>query len=254
MISNLINPLLVGAIAAFAAGFLAVFIIFKRMTLVGDALSHVALPGIALSLILGLSPLIGSTAFLLVASFIIYWLSGRTKLYEEALVGILFAVSLAVGVLFLKGGDLEAALFGNLSAITFVDFILSLIIGAVIIVGAAALYKKLAVSSFSVDLARSHGVDVERVNFYFLILLSLAVVLGIKVLGTLLVGSLLIIPSASAQNISRSLKQMTVWSIVFSVASVLGGILLSAALVWPAGPIIVLVEGAAFVATLFFRR
>jgi zinc transport system permease protein len=245
--------LLAGVCAAAAVGFLGVFVLFRRMALVGDALSHVALPGVAIALVAGVDPIWGALASLGVASVVMFWLSKATRLYEEAIVGILFSIALAAGVLLLKGKELEAALFGDLSNLSGLDVWLTIGLALVIGIATLALYRRLALVSFSTDLARANGIDVDRVSLLFFLLLALAVALGVKVVGTLLVGSLVVIPPASGANLARSLRALTILSILCAVAAVAGGLLIAHVFHVLPGPVIVLAEGALFAVTLVLR-
>ena len=245
--------LLAGVCAAVAVGFLGVFVLFRRMALVGDALSHVALPGVAVAIVLGIDPLWGALVSLGLAAIAVFWLSKATRLYEEAIVGILFSIALAGGVLLLKGRELEAALFGDLSNLGVLDAWLT--IGLAIVIGLATLvlYRKLALVSFSTDLARANGIDVDRISLLFFLLLALAVALGVKVVGTLLVGSLVVIPPASGANLAKSLRTLAWLSIGFAVAAIVIGLVVAHVFQFLPGPVIVLAEGALFLLTLAIR-
>jgi len=245
--------LLAGVCAAVAVGFLGVFVLFRRMALVGDALSHVALPGLAVAIALGVDPIWGALAALLAAAVGIFYISRATRLYEEAIVGILFSLALAGGVLLLKGRELEAALFGDLTSLSALDVWLTIGLSLAIGLATLALYRQLALVSFSSDLARANGVNVDRVSLLFFILLALAVALGVKVVGTLLVGSLVIIPAASGANLARSLKVLTGLSIFFAVASVVLGLVVAHLSGLLPGPVIVLMEGALFLVSLALK-
>ncbi len=243
-------PVLVaGTFAAAAMGYLGVFVIFKRVALAGDALSHVALPGIALALALGVDVLWGAVPVLLLAAVAVYFISKSAHLYEDAIIGILFSLSLAVGVLFINLQDLEAALFGDILHLGRMEIAVTVLLSFAILISVRVLHRSLALSSFSADLARANGVSVEKTNFLFFVLLALAVALGVKVVGTLLVGSLVIIPSSAASNVAKSLKSLTTFSVSFAVLSTgLGLVAADFYRVLP-GPMIVIFEGVLFLLT-----
>ncbi|MDE3155391.1 MAG: metal ABC transporter permease [Acidobacteriota bacterium] len=245
--------LLAGTCAAVAIGFLGVFVLFRRMALVGDALSHVALPGVAVAIVLGIDPLWGALVALGLAAVAIFWLQKATRLYEEAIVGILFSIALAGGVLLLRGRELEAALFGDLSSLSGLDVGLTIGLAVVIFAATLALYRRLALVSFSSDLARANGIDVDRVGLLFFLLLALAVALGVKVVGTLLVGSLVVIPPASGANLARSLRTLALLSVAFAVGAIVLGLVVAHVFRFLPGPVIVLAEGAFFLLSLALR-
>lgn len=237
---------LVAVCAAAAMGYLGVFVIFKRVALVGDALSHVALPGMAVALALGVDVLWGAIPALLLAAVAVYYVSKLTRLYEEAIVGIVFSLALAGGVLLIKGDELEAALFGDILHLGTSEIVVTVLLSALIVVLMIAFHRSLALASFSSDLALANGVQVERTNLLFLVMLALAVALGVKVVGTLLVGSLVVIPASAASNLARSLKRLTVLSIAFAVLSVLLGLVAAHTFQVLPGPMVVLFEGGLF--------
>jgi zinc transport system permease protein len=244
-----ILALITGICAAAAMGLLGVFVIFKRVALAGDALSHVALPGIALALALGMNVLWGALPVLLLAAVAIYFISKSAHLYEDAIIGILFSLSLAIGVLFIRIEDLEAALFGDILHLGRAEVFVSVSLSVLILILTRVAYRSLALTSFSADLARANGVNVEKTNFLFFVLLALAVALGVKVVGTLLVGSLVIIPSSAAANLAKSLKSLTAFSISFAALSTVLGLVAARAFRVLPGPMIVIFEGVFFLLT-----
>ncbi len=244
---------LVAVCAAVTMGYLGVFVIFKRVALVGDALSHVALPGMAVALTLGVDVLWGAIPALLLAAVAVYYLSKATHLYEEAIVGILFSLALAGGVLLIQGKELEAALFGDILHLGKAEITVTVLLSALILLLMTVLHRSLALASFSSDLALANGIKVERTNLLFLVMLALAVALGVKVVGTLLVGSLVVIPASAASNLARSLKGLTVLSIVFAVLSVVLGLVAAHALQVLPGPMVVLFEGGLFGVSLVMK-
>jgi ABC-type Mn2+/Zn2+ transport system permease subunit len=245
--------LLVGVCAAAAMGYLGVFVIFRRVALVGDALSHVALPGMALALTFGVDVLWGAIPALLLAALAVYFVSKATRLYEEAIVGIFFSLALAGGVLLIHGDQLEAALFGDILHLGALEIVVTVLLSGLILLLMVVFHRSLALASFSSDLALANGVRVERTNLLFLVMLALAVALGVKVVGTLLVGSLVVIPASAASNIARSLKALTVFSIVFAVLSVVLGLVTAHFFHALPGPMVVLFEGGLFALSMLVK-
>jgi ABC-type Mn2+/Zn2+ transport system permease subunit len=245
--------LLVASCAAVAMGYLGVFVIFRRVALVGDALSHVALPGMALALALGVDVLWGAIPALLLAAVAVFFLSKATRLYEEAIVGILFSLALAGGVLLIQGEELEAALFGDILHLGKLEITVTALLSAAILILMIASHRTLTLASFSTDLALANGIRVDRTNLLFLVMLALAVALGVKVVGTLLVGSLVVIPASAASNLARSLRGLTVLSIAFAVLSVVAGLLAAHVLQVLPGPMVVLFEGGLFALSMLIK-
>ena len=252
--SPLTIQLITGTLIGLGAGYLGAYMVLRRMSLVGDALSHVALPGIAIALLLQINPYIGAFSALFVAIIGIWGLERKTSLPSETLVGIFFTLSLAIGLLITPEPELLEALFGDISKVGSFDLFLSLILVAAIFAAMARISKKLVLGILSPDLSRATGISMDRINLIFLIMVAIIVTLGLKVAGTLLMGSLVIIPAAAAKNISLDLRHYTFSASIFGALSALWGILFAHWFQLPPGPIVVLVSGCIFLATLPFKR
>lgn len=254
MIINLIFLLLVGVSVAAAAGYVGSFMVLKRMSLVGDALSHVALPGLAIALTLQISPMLGAFIALTIAVIGIWYLGEHSTIYPEALVGVFFTASLAIGVLITPEPDLLEALFGNIQNITPPEGILAIILSLILIFITHKISKKLILGTISPDLAKSSNVNLSHVNLIYLLLVGLVVSLGIKFIGTLLMGALVIIPAVTAKIVSHSLSNYYFFSIFFAIAAAVIGIILSGFFHLLSGPIVVLTGIAIFAVSYFLAK
>lgn len=253
MDTALILQLTTGAFVGGAAGFLGSFMILKRMSLVGDALSHVALPGMAVAILLSINPMLGALAALTLAIIGIWYLGEKTDLYSETLVGIFFTASLAVGILVTPKPELLETLFGDLQKINYFDGFLTVICAVLIFWITRQIAGKLLLGIVSEDLAKSTGINIQRVNFVFLLMVGLVVALGVKFVGTLLTGALVIVPAAAAKNISRNAVNFQVVSTVFGVLSTVMGMIISSTTNLPPGPSIVLTSIFIFGFSFFIR-
>ncbi len=195
-----------------ASGFLGAFLILKRMALVGDAMTHVALPGIGLAFLFGINPFLGAFVLLFVAMVLVWKLEQRTDLPVETLVGIFFATSLAAGILLTPQLELYEALFGDISRVGIWDGIFAVAAAIGVFAIMIKIAEKMLMGIISEDLAVSSGIKVRKLNFIFLLLVAIVVALGVKVVGTMLMGGLVVIPAAAAKNISRSFRQYAFWS------------------------------------------
>lgn len=247
---SLIAAIFIGGTAAL----LGSLMITKRMALTGDALGHIALPGIGLALVLGLNISIGAFIFLLASILIIWSLEQKTELPTDALFGVIFVLSLAVGFLVVPEPEILHALLGNISSVSFADTVVSVILSTVIFIVLLKIYSKIILISISGDLAVSGGTNIKKYNLIYLILLAVVVAMGVKITGSLLVGAMLIVPASSARNISRNLRQYFFFSIIFGVLSCTLGIFFSGMFGLPTGPSIILVSIIFFAVSLFFRR
>jgi ABC-type Mn2+/Zn2+ transport system permease subunit len=234
----------------FGAGYIGSLMVLKRMALVGDALSHVALPGLALGILLNFNPFVGAFAFLFLATVATWCIERATKLSLESIIGVLFVLALAVGILITPEPDLLEALFGDITKVTVVDFAAAVLISVFVIVATRMLYAKVVLSLISDDLAKSTGIQVARTSFAYLFLVTLVVAIGIKIVGTLLVGALVIVPAAAAKNVGANLSRYTSLSGIIGLVSAVTGVLLSSYASLPAGPLVVISGAVIFFLTL----
>lgn len=240
--------LIVGIFVGSTAGYLGSIMVSKRMALVGDALSHVALPGLALGLLFNFNPFIGAFAFLAATVVVTWYLQKSTTLSVEAIIGVLFVLALAIGILITPRVELLEALFGDVSKITLTDTIITVLVSLFVVFIIRKIYDKLAISMISKELAVASRIKVERINLIYLFLVAIIVAVGIKEIGTLLVGAVVIVPAAAAKNISSTLSGYSLMSAIFGLASATSGVVLSSYVNVPAGPLVVIVGTAIFVA------
>jgi ABC-type Mn2+/Zn2+ transport system permease subunit len=251
MPDTLILGILIGASVGFSAGYLGSLMVLEKMALVGDALSHVALPGLALGILFNFNPYLGAFAFLFASAVIVWHLGRVTKLSFETIVGAMFTLALAIGILIMHDRtELLEALFGDMTNVTIPEAIVGVTVSVVALFLANRIYKKLVLGMISEDLAISKGIDVSKTNLLYLLLVSLVVAVGLKIVGSLLVGFLVIVPAAAAKNVSADLFKYALLSAVFGAVSACSGILLSSYLNLEPGPLVVFSGIAIFVATV----
>lgn len=251
--TDFILLLLVGIFVGAAAGYLGSFMVLKRMSLVGDALSHVALPGLAIAIALQVNPFIGAFVALTIAVIGIWYFQQHTTVYPEALVGVFFTASLAIGILITPEPELLEALFGDITKISLFESLLAVIFSSVLISATYLISRSLLLGIISEDLATSVKVRVRLINLFYLLLVGSVVALGVKFVGTLLTGALVIIPAASAKNISRGLNSYYLISLFFGVISAVVGVLLSSYFHTAPGPLVVLSSITLFLLSYFYR-
>ena len=213
----------------------------------GDALSHVAIPGLALGILFGFNPFIGAFALLASTAVVTWYLQKSTELPVESIIGVLFVLALAIGILITPQVELYEALFGDISSVTLSDAIAAAAVSILVAVLLRAIYDKLALTMISRELAVSRKVDVDGINLVYLLLVSTVVAVGIKEVGTLLVGAVVIVPAAAARTVACKLSRYSTLSGVFGVASAIVGVLLAGYLGLPAGPIVVVTGAVIFV-------
>jgi ABC-type Mn2+/Zn2+ transport system permease subunit len=227
--------------------------ITRQMALVGDALGHVALPGMGIALIAGADPSIGAFGFLAIGILAIWRLGERSRLSLETLVGIVFVTSLALGFLIIPKPELLESLVGDLSRMTFGAALFSVLLSALTILLVHRIYPGMMLLGISEDLAAVEGVRTAAFNFIYLTAIALMVSVGVKVTGSLLVGALVIVPPATARLLSGNLTQYARASAFVGGMSCFVGIWLSRLARFAPGPSIILVSAACFLAALLLK-
>lgn len=252
---NLALSLITAGVVGGAAGYLGSIMVLRRLALAGDVLSHVALPGIGIALIYNLNPFLMAFVFLFTASWLIWLLENKTRVPTEALIGILFVASLAVGVMIIPNlEELGEALFGDISKISLYDTVLTVFLSALVFIIGAKIYKGLVLGTISEDLAKANGVPIRKINLLFLVLVAVIVALGVKVVGTLLMGALIIVSATAAKNLSRSVSRYAALSATFGLIIAPAGLLLARAYSLPLGPIIILIGVGIFLLSLIAKK
>lgn len=245
----LTQSLIVALLIGLASGSIGAFIILKRMALVGDALSHVALPGIALALLFGIDPFWGVILSLLLAAIIIWRLEMQTKLPPETLVGILFTASLAIGILMIPDIEIIESLFGGFTSLSPQTLFVVLTTAAT-----ALIYSYILARNFLFNIVSPENAPLEgKKHLYDLalfLLFAAIVALGIKLVGTLLMGALTIIPASIAKNISRGMKEYILLSTMLGGIISVSGILAAHYFHLLPGPTIILIGIVVFLLSL----
>jgi ABC-type Mn2+/Zn2+ transport system permease subunit len=238
-----------------AAGLVGCIALMKRMLLAGDVISHLALPGLGLALVYKINPLIGGAATLFLGTFLVWELQKKTSLATEASIGVIFAAALAIGAAIIPNEDLAESLFGELAEISLTGFLLGLAGVLFIIVSVFLLRDQLSLSIFSPDLAAASGVNVLQLDLQFLLLFSLTVLIGLRFMGALLASALIIMPSATARQLTNKLPHFLLLSAAASLTSVLVGFLLNAFVFkfHTAGPTIAILSAVLFGLALLVR-
>ncbi|MGA8436888.1 MAG: metal ABC transporter permease [Candidatus Sulfotelmatobacter sp.] len=237
---------------AVAAGLVGSFALMKRMLLAGDVISHLALPGFGLAFLLKINPLLGAATTLFLGTLLIWQLQKKTGMATENVIGVVFAAALGIGAAITPSDELIEALFGENHATSLLGFLLGAFAVAFIIAAIWKLRDQLVLTLFSPELAMATGVKVDRVNLFFLLLFSLTILVGLRFMGALLAGSLIILPAAIGRRLTNKMSHFLIASSVASAVSVGAGLLLNAMVPkFGAGPSIVMVAALLFAICLF---
>lgn len=248
-----------GCFMALGCSFLGVFLVLRRFSLIGDGLAHVSFATVAIALLLHAQPMVVSIPLVALASLVILNLNDRAKVYGDAAIGLVSAFGIALGVIIAStaGGfnvDLFSYLFGNILSVSNLEVWLTAGISLLVILVTVLFYHDLFAITFDEEYAKVTGIKVKAVNKILIILTALIVVLGIKIVGTMLVSSLIILPAVSALQVMRSFRGTIVLAGIFATTSVMAGIFISYILNYPSGATIVMVNFIFFIGSFLLGR
>ncbi|MGT2925301.1 metal ABC transporter permease subunit [Streptococcus caviae] len=250
------NALITAVVIGIVAGAIGCFIILRGMSLMGDAISHAVLPGVALSYILGINFFIGAIVFGLLASLMITFIKENSIIKGDTAIGITFSSFLALGVILISlansSTDLFHILFGNILAVQDTDKWITLGISLAVLVVIALFFRPLLLTSFDPTLAKSMGVSVNRYHYLLMILLTLVSVTAMQSVGTILIVALLITPAATAYLYANSLKSMIFLSSFLGAVSSVLGLFIGYSFNIAAGSSIVLTSALIFLLSFVF--
>lgn len=218
-----------GIITALLASVMGVFIVLRRMSLVGDSLSHAALAGVAGGMLFGIYPFYGALIFSGVAAVLIEFIRSAFKKYSEVALAVVMSGGMGLAVVLISLGksfnaDLMSYLFGSLVAVSREDIIIISILGFFIIGSVILLYRELFSITFDDEAAAVLGIPVKWINFYFTLLTALVIALSVRVVGALLISALMVIPAAVGLQLATSFKSTFVIAIAVALFSVITGI------------------------------
>lgn len=256
------RALLGGVGIALLAAPLGCFVVWQRMAYFGSALSHSALLGVALGLVFGIHLNVGVLIVCVLMALLLVLMQNRMVIGRElpldTLLGVLAHIALALGMVLLVmvedvRFDLNAYLFGDVLAVSWQDLYWILAVAVIVVIALWFVWKQLLEITLSEEIAQVEGVPVQRVRITYMLLMAMVVAISIKIVGVLLVSSLLVIPAAVARRLASTPEQMAIYASIVGCIAVVGGLWASLRWDWPAGPAIVLAAAVLFFAVQFKR-
>jgi len=253
------RALIAAVLVGLMCSIMGVFVVYGKMSFFSDAIAHSALAGIALGLVIGVSPFWSAMLFGVIVAVMSVYLKNNAKLNIDTVLGLFLPFSMALGILILGfresfTPDLISFLFGSILSVSTNDLIIVFVVMCFSLLWIYFNYRNVLFMVFDRDLALSSGVNVDKIEYYFMILMSLVVVSSLQVVGIVLVGGLIVIPAAAAKNVAKSFGQMIWVSGLFGVLSGVLGLVLSYYLDVASGSSIVIVAMGIFVISFLFRR
>jgi zinc transport system permease protein len=252
------RALISGIAVAISCSVIGLFLVLRRQSLFGDALSHVAFGGIAIGLFINIYPIWTAFIVSVLAALGITKLRQSTKIPADSAVAVLLSSGLAIGVVLigLAGGfslDLYSFLFGSILLISSQDQAMILIITAIVLVIMYKIYRKLMYIAFDEEQANVSGIDVTKLNYLFIVLASVTVITSLRLVGVLLISSLIVIPNITAVMFGKGFKKTALISIIIAVLSVIAGIVISYVMNLAPGGTIVIISVAGYLATIITK-
>lgn len=250
-----VRALAAGALIGTVCAVVGTYVVLKGLAFIGDAVSHAAFPGVVAAFILQGPYLVGAAIAAVATAIGIGYVSRRARIRADTAIGVLFAGMFALGIFMfstIRGyvGDLFSFLFGYLLAISPGDLVALAILSAIVLAIVAVFWKELLYSTFDPLGAAASGLPVERVEYLFLALIAVTIVISLQAVGIILVVAMLVTPAATAQLLTVRFSAMMGIAIVVAVGSVIGGLYLSFWLDVASGATIVLVQTGLFLLTL----
>ena len=239
------HALMVGLLVSIACGIVGTYVVVKRIVFISGGISHTAYGGVGLGYLLGIPPMVGATVFTVLAALAMGEVSHRVKQREDTIIGMMWAVGMALGVIFVKlspgyTGDLMSYLFGSILAVPLTDLYLILALNVVILFIVILYHDQFTLTAFDEEFAQVIGVNTRLYNQLLLVVIALTVVVMIRAVGIILVIALLTIPPATATLFTRSMTGMMAFSMILRAVFTTGGLVISYLFELPSGATIII--------------
>lgn len=227
------NALWASLLSGLVCGVVGAYVVFRRMVFLAGGITHASFGGLGIAFYLGVNPILGATAFAVLSALGIEWASERGRIREDSAIGIIWSVGMAIGALFMSlrpgytSGDLSNYLFGSIITVTSGDVTALALLSGAILVGAVLWSRPVIYTAFDRDFARSQGVPTRRVNYLMAAVMALTIVLSIRIMGIVLLLSLLTLPVAIANSLTRDYRRILLLAPPLAVAGNVTGLVLS---------------------------
>lgn len=250
--SFMIRAFVVGILISLCASLIGVSLVLRRNSMIGDGLSHVGFGAFAVAIVLGFSPLEFAIPIVIIVSFFILKLNDNSKIHGDSAIALISASSLAIGTFVIsitKGvnTDINNYLFGSILSINQTDVVVSIVLSVIVILLYIISYNKIFAITFDERFAKSIGIKTDFYNIVFAILCSIVVVLGMRLMGSLLISSLIIFPTLSSMQLFKQFKSVVISSVFISVISFTIGLYASYIYETPTGATIVIINLITFI-------
>lgn len=246
----LVRALVVGVLVSLCAALLGVSLVLKRYSMIGDGLSHVGFGALAIASVLNWAPMAVTIPVVIAAAFLLLRISGSSRIKGDSAIALISTGALAVGVMAVSlsgmNTDLDSYLFGSIYAISSEDVALSVVLALLVLVLFIFFYTKIFAITFDENFAKATGTKAGLYNMLIALLTAVTIVIGMRMMGSMLISSLIIFPALCSMRVFKSFRAVTICSAAISVVTFIAGMVISYELGTPGGASIVCVNIAAF--------
>ena len=243
----LTNAVIACILSGITCGIVGTYIVVRRMVSLCGGITHASFGGLGIAIYAGINPIWGALTFAVLSALGIEYAGNKTKIREDSAIGVMWGVGMAIGALFMSlkpgytSGDLSSFLFGNIISVTTEDIVALSVLSIVLFIGAALYLKPIMYMAFDRDFARSAGVNTTLVGYILSVITAVTIVLSIRVMGIILLISLMTLPVVIANSVTKSYGKITILASIIAAIGALAGVVISYYLEVPSGPAIIFV-------------
>ena len=243
----LTNAVIACILSGITCGIVGTYIVARRMVSLCGGITHASFGGLGIAIYAGINPIWGALTFAILSALGIEYAGNKTKIREDSAIGVMWGVGMAIGALFMSlkpgytSGDLSSFLFGNIISVTTEDIVALTVLTIVLFIGAALYLKPIMYMAFDRDFARSAGVNTTLVGYILSVITAVTIVLSIRVMGIILLISLMTLPVVIANSVTKSYGKITILASIIAAIGALAGVVISYYLEVPSGPAIIFV-------------
>ncbi|MGG7176635.1 metal ABC transporter permease [Clostridium paraputrificum] len=252
------NAFMAGIVVSILCPIIGLFIVLRRNSMIGDTLSHSSFAGVAIGLVIGINPLFTAFIFTTLCAVIIEFLRGYYKKYAELVMSIVLTLSLGIAIILISSGKAAAKvnsfLFGSILTVSKGDLIIIAIAGVICLGVLALIYNKLIYVTFDEEGAKTTGINVKLINYLFTILVGATISLSIRIMGILVISSIIVVPVATAMQLQKNFNKTLLFSVIFGFIDIMLGLVLSYYMNSAPGGTIALTSVIVLILTLIFNR
>jgi zinc transport system permease protein len=240
----LVDALIACVLSGITCGVVGSYIVARRMVFLGGGITHASFGGLGMALYAGVDPLVGALSFATLSSVGIEFASRRGRMREDSAIGIIWALGMAIGAMFMSlrpgyATDLTSYLFGNILLVDRQDILWLAILTAIIIIGAVSMLRRIMFVAFDEEYAKSQGIPVALLSYIMAVVVAITLVLSIKVMGIILLLSLMTIPTVIVNSLTKDYRRIALWSAVVATLGNIVGFVASYAWDMPTGSCII---------------